>query len=203
VPLGPLRGCGTAAAAIEGLSLVPAENAAAMLDQLRLQADRFQAQAVALVFQSGSTLTGQHPPGACPFQRHLSNYSTFHADVRFWPITRRSSFVSRHIRKLAAVCGGATMILPGDTKTTLRGRTPRRSTGAALSLARSSRDNIGSVDPDALKMAARRAEYSLSEGALSPFRLQRTLDGASSAVPNADGRRARSGAAMRSEEEFR
>jgi hypothetical protein len=34
---------------------------------------------------------------------------------------------------------------------------------------RSSKNHIGSVDPDALKIPARRAEYSLTESALSPF----------------------------------
>jgi len=33
-------------------------------------------------------------------------------------------------------------------------------------------DHIGSVDPDALKIPARRAEYSLAESALSPVQAQ-------------------------------
>jgi|SRR5579871_1801830 len=40
---------------------------------------------------------------------------------------------------------------------------------AAASPPRSSKTHIGSVDPDALKIPARRAEYSLTESALSPF----------------------------------
>jgi hypothetical protein len=35
-------------------------------------------------------------------------------------------------------------------------------------------DHIGSEDPDALKIAARRAEYSLTESALSPFQAEPT-----------------------------
>jgi len=46
--------------------------------------------------------------------------------------------------------------------------------GAAASLLRSSRDHIGSADPDALRMPARRAEYSLTEIALSPFQTEPT-----------------------------
>jgi len=34
--------------------------------------------------------------------------------------------------------------------------------------------NIGSVDPDALKIPARRAEYSLMESTLSPFQTEPT-----------------------------
>lgn len=36
------------------------------------------------------------------------------------------------------------------------------------------RDDIGSVDPHALKIPARRAEYSLPESALSPFQAEPT-----------------------------
>jgi hypothetical protein len=36
------------------------------------------------------------------------------------------------------------------------------------------RDHIGSVDPHALKIPARRAEYSLAESALSPFHAEPT-----------------------------
>ena len=36
------------------------------------------------------------------------------------------------------------------------------------------KNHIGSVDPDALKIPARRAEYSLTESALSPFHAEPT-----------------------------
>jgi hypothetical protein len=39
-------------------------------------------------------------------------------------------------------------------------------------LSRSSKNHIGSVDPDALKIPARRAEYSLTESAVSPFQAE-------------------------------
>ena len=39
------------------------------------------------------------------------------------------------------------------------------------------RDDIGSVDPHALKIPARRAEYSLPESALSPFQAEPTQFG--------------------------
>ena len=42
---------------------------------------------------------------------------------------------------------------------------------AAASLPRSSKLHIGSVDPDALKIPARRAEYLLAESATLHFRL--------------------------------
>jgi hypothetical protein len=46
--------------------------------------------------------------------------------------------------------------------------------GADASTLRSSRDHIGSVDPDALKIPARKAEYSLTESPLSPFHAEPT-----------------------------
>ena len=45
----------------------------------------------------------------------------------------------------------------------------RRCRSAEVRLSRSSQTHIGSVDPDALKIPARRAEYSLTENAPSPF----------------------------------
>jgi hypothetical protein len=46
------------------------------------------------------------------------------------------------------------------------------------------KDHIGSVDPDALKIPARRAEYSLTENALSPFHAEPThYDGISVPQP--------------------
>jgi len=44
-------------------------------------------------------------------------------------------------------------------------------------LAPSSKNHIGSVDHDALKIPARRAEYSLTESALSLFHAEPTHDG--------------------------
>jgi hypothetical protein len=41
--------------------------------------------------------------------------------------------------------------------------------GAEVPLPRSSKRQIGSADPDALKIPARRAECSLTENARSPF----------------------------------
>jgi hypothetical protein len=73
--------------------------------------------------------------------------------------------------------GGATMILPGETEAGSAGKQPCRGIvrgahrdnerSAEDSLLRFSKDHIGSVDPDALKIPARRAEYSLAESALS------------------------------------
>jgi hypothetical protein len=80
--------------------------------------------------------------------------------------------------------GGAKMNLPGETEAGTAGTQPCRGIarwahrddeqGAEVSLLRSSRNRIGSVDPDALKIPARRAEYSLTESALSPFQAEPT-----------------------------
>jgi hypothetical protein len=76
------------------------------------------------------------------------------------------------------------MILPGETEAGSAGTQPCRGIvrwahrdderSAAASLLRSSKTQIGSVDPDALKIPARRAEYSLTESALSPFQAEPT-----------------------------
>ncbi len=46
--------------------------------------------------------------------------------------------------------------------------------GRGSRLSRSSHNHIGSKDPDALKIPARRAEYSLTGSALSPFQAEPT-----------------------------
>ena len=71
------------------------------------------------------------------------------------------------------------MILPGETEAGTAGMQPCRGIAwrahrdddrsAEVSLSRSSKNHIGSVDPDALKIPARRAECSLTENARSPF----------------------------------
>src|SRR4051794_21859155 len=72
-----------------------------------------------------------------------------------------------------------TMTVPGETEAGSAGMQPCRGItwrahrdddrGAEASLPRSSKEHIGSVDPDALKIPARRAECSLTENANSPF----------------------------------
>jgi len=91
--------------------------------------------------------------------------------------------------------GGAKMNLPGETEAGIAGTQPCRGIarwahrddeqGAEVSLPRSSRNLIGSVDPDALKIPARRAEYSLTESALSPFQAEPT-HAAQNAIPSRD-----------------
>jgi hypothetical protein len=76
------------------------------------------------------------------------------------------------------------MILPGETEAGSAGTQPYRGIArwahredersAEVSLLRSSRNHVGSVDPHALKIPARRAEYSLAESALSPFQAEPT-----------------------------
>jgi hypothetical protein len=76
------------------------------------------------------------------------------------------------------------MNLPGETEAVSAGTQPCRGIAwrahrddersAAASLPRSSKLHIGSVDPDALKIPARRAEYSLTESAPSPFQAEPT-----------------------------
>ena len=76
------------------------------------------------------------------------------------------------------------MILPGEAEAGNAGTQPCRGItrwahrdddrSAEVSLLRSSKNHIGSVDPDASKIPARRAEYSLTESALSPFQAEPT-----------------------------
>jgi hypothetical protein len=71
------------------------------------------------------------------------------------------------------------MALPGETDAGNAGTQPCRGIawwahrddagGRGSRLSRSSQNQIGSVDPDALKIPARRAECSLTENAPSPF----------------------------------
>jgi len=71
------------------------------------------------------------------------------------------------------------MAVPGETEAGSAGMQPCRGItwwahrdddrSADASLLRSSKNHIGSVDPDALKIPARRAECSLTENANSPF----------------------------------
>src|SRR5713101_10138879 len=72
-----------------------------------------------------------------------------------------------------------TMTVPGQTEAGSAGMQPCRGItwrahrdddrSAEVPLPRSSKKHIGSVDPDALKIPARRAECSLTENAHSPF----------------------------------
>lgn len=84
-------------------------------------------------------------------------------------------------------CSGrrqATMILPGKTEAGSAGTQPCRGIAwrahlddersASASLPRSSKTHIGSVDPDALKIPTRRAEYSLMGSGLPPFQADPT-----------------------------
>lgn len=74
---------------------------------------------------------------------------------------------------------GATITLPGETEAGSAGKRPCRGIAwwahrnddwsVELSLLRSSKSLIGSVDPDALKIPARRAESTLTESARLPF----------------------------------
>ncbi len=74
---------------------------------------------------------------------------------------------------------GATITLPGQTEAGTAGKQPCRGItwrahrdddwGAELSLPRSSKKHIGSVDPNASKIPARRAESTLTEYARLPF----------------------------------
>ena len=76
------------------------------------------------------------------------------------------------------------MNLPGETEAGSAGTQPYREIAwrahrnaersAAASLPRSSKLHIGSVDPDALKIPARRAEYLLAKNAPSPFQAEAT-----------------------------
>src|SRR3954453_6334923 len=73
----------------------------------------------------------------------------------------------------------ATMALPGETEAGSAGMHPCRGIAgwahrdddrsAEVPLPRSSQNHIGSVDPDALKIPARRAESTLTEYAHVPF----------------------------------
>ena len=75
-----------------------------------------------------------------------------------------------------------TMALPGETEAGSAGKQPCRGIawwahrdddrGRGRRLPRSSQNHIGSVDPNALKIPARRAEYSLTESAPSPFQAE-------------------------------
>src|ERR1019366_8583771 len=77
---------------------------------------------------------------------------------------------------------GVTMALPGETEAGSAGTQPCRGIarwahrddagGRGSRLSRSSQIHIGSVDPDALKIPARRAECSLTENAPSPFQAE-------------------------------
>jgi len=77
---------------------------------------------------------------------------------------------------------GATMILPGETEAGSAGMQPCRGITwwahrdddreRGTHLLRSSQNHIGSKDPDALKIPARRAEYSLTENVASPFQAE-------------------------------
>lgn len=74
---------------------------------------------------------------------------------------------------------GATITLPGETEASSAGKqlcqgitwwAHRDDDGSVeFSLLRSSKNPIGSVDPDALKIPARRAESTLTEDARLPF----------------------------------
>jgi hypothetical protein len=74
---------------------------------------------------------------------------------------------------------GATITLPGETEAGSAGKQPCRGItwwahrnddwSVDVSLLRSSENNIGSVDPDALNIPARRAESTLTEDAHLPF----------------------------------
>src|SRR5438132_1088974 len=71
-----------------------------------------------------------------------------------------------------------TMTVPGETEAGNAGMHPCRGIAwwahrdddrSAEALPRSSKNQIGSVDPDALKSPARRAEFTLTENARVPF----------------------------------
>lgn len=71
-----------------------------------------------------------------------------------------------------------TMAVPGETEAGNAGMHPCRGIAwwahrdddrSAEALPRSSKNQIGSVDPDALKIPARRAEFTLTENARVPF----------------------------------
>ena len=71
-----------------------------------------------------------------------------------------------------------TMTVPGETEAGNAGMHPCRGIAwwahrdddrSAEALPRSSKNQIGSVDPDALKIPARRAEFTLTENARVPF----------------------------------
>src|SRR5438876_5925960 len=72
-----------------------------------------------------------------------------------------------------------TMTVPGETEAGSAGKQPCRGIawwahrdddrGRGTHLSRSPQTHIGSKDPDALEIPARRAEYSLTENARSPF----------------------------------
>src|SRR5438093_1318801 len=71
-----------------------------------------------------------------------------------------------------------TMTMPGETEAGNAGMHPCRGIAwwahrdddqSAEALPRSSKNQIGSVDPDALKIPARRAEFTLTENARVPF----------------------------------
>jgi hypothetical protein len=76
------------------------------------------------------------------------------------------------------------MSLPGEREAALRGRSHAEGYPGGLSETMNGarrlrfralqKAHIGSVDPDALKIPARRAEYSLAESALSPFQAEPT-----------------------------
>ncbi len=76
------------------------------------------------------------------------------------------------------------MILPGETEAGNARTQPCRGItwwadrdddrGAETPLLRCPKNHIGSVDPDALKIPPRRAKYSLTESALSPFHAEPT-----------------------------
>jgi hypothetical protein len=74
------------------------------------------------------------------------------------------------------------MALPGETEAGSAGAKPSRGIvwwayrddagGRGSRLSRSSQNHIGSVDPDALNIAARSAEFALTEYAQSPFQAE-------------------------------
>jgi len=76
------------------------------------------------------------------------------------------------------------MIVPGETEAAMQGCNHAEGypgglietmqAGAEAAFRAPPKTNIGSKDPNALKIPARRAEYSLAESALSPFQAEPT-----------------------------
>jgi hypothetical protein len=130
----------------------------------------------------------QHHPAA---QRHRLRRAGRHAggaagrdSRRARPQARRSPQASSGTAAAGSMKMRVTMTLPGETEAGSAGMQPCRGIAG-----RAHRDDaegrgilhfalvpkqIGSVDPDALKIPARRAEYSLTENASIPFQAEPT-----------------------------
>src|SRR5437016_8283942 len=92
-----------------------------------------------------------------------------------------------------------TMTVPGETEAGSAGMQPCRGItwrahrdddrSAEVPLPRSSKNQIGSVDPDASKIPARRAECSLTENARSPFHAEPGQSGRELSIVRGVGKR--------------